>query len=124
MWKGSALWRDHQGSSWWRAIIAIYPSLHITSPHRARGRPPEHPLTFLFAGRLRGPVPEHAHVFPGRHRGARETVAGALGLTAAIGVVEVIGALVSNSLSLQGDAAHNFIDTTALGIALASLSML
>jgi len=63
-------------------------------------------------------------VFPGRHRGARETVAVALGITAAIGVVEVIGALVSNSLSLLGDAAHNFIDTTALGIALASLSML
>lgn len=69
-------------------------------------------------------MPEHPHVFPRRHRGARETVAIALIITAGIGVVEVLGALLSNSLSLLGDAAHNFIDTTALGIALASLSVL
>ncbi len=71
-----------------------------------------------------GSVPEHPHVFPQRHRGARETVAIALGITAAIGVVEVLGAFYSNSLSLLGDAVHNFVDTTALGIALASLSVL
>ena len=69
-------------------------------------------------------MPEHPHVFPQRHRGARETVAIALGITAGIGVVEVLGAFLSNSLSLLGDAVHNFIDTTALGIALASLSVL
>jgi cobalt-zinc-cadmium efflux system protein len=63
-------------------------------------------------------------VFPQRHWGARETVGIALGITAGIGVVEVLGALLSNSLSLLGDAVHNFIDTTALGIALASLSVL
>ena len=55
---------------------------------------------FLFVGQFRGPVPEHPHVFPQRRRGARKTVAVALGITAAIGVVEVIGALLSNSLSL------------------------
>lgn len=73
---------------------------------------------------MRGPVPEHPHVFPRRHRGAKETVAIALAITAGIGVVEVVGALLSNSLSLLGDAVHNFVDTTALAIALASLSVL
>ena len=68
-------------------------------------------------------MPEHPHVYTQRRRGARRTVAIALGITAAIGVVEVLGALFSNSLSLLGDAVHNFIDTTALGIALASLSV-
>jgi len=62
-------------------------------------------------------------VFPHRQRGARETLAVALGITAAIGVVEVLGALLSNSLALLGDAVHNFVDTTALAIALASLSV-
>ncbi len=68
-------------------------------------------------------MPEHPHVFPHRQRGARETLAVALGITAAIGVVEVLGALLSNSLALLGDAVHNFVDTTALAIALASLSV-
>ena len=62
-------------------------------------------------------------MFPHRQRGARETLAVALGITAAIGVVEVLGALLSNSLALLGDAVHNFVDTTALAIALASLSV-
>ncbi len=48
----------------------------------------------------------------------------ALGITAGIGVIEVLGALLSNSLALLGDAVHNFIDATALGIALTSLSVL
>lgn len=63
-------------------------------------------------------------MFPQRRRGARETVGIALGITAAIGVVEVLGALLSNSLALLGDAVHNFVDTTALAIALASLSVM
>lgn len=67
---------------------------------------------------------EHPHVFPQRHQGARRTVAIALGITLLMGFVEVAGGLLSNSLALQGDAAHMFMDSAALGIAFASLSFL
>lgn len=69
-------------------------------------------------------VGEHPHVFPSRHRGARRTIATALAITLVMGAVEVAGGLLSNSLSLQADAAHMFMDSAALSIALAGLALL
>lgn len=67
---------------------------------------------------------EHRHTFPERHHGARRTVGAALAITVVMGAVELAGGLLSNSLALQGDAAHMFMDAAALAIAFASLSYL
>ena len=66
---------------------------------------------------------EHSHGFPHRYRAARRTVAVALAITVVMGFVELAGGVLSNSLALQGDAAHMFVDTAALSIALAGLAL-
>ena len=47
----------------------------------------------------------------------------ALGIILAILVVEFIGGLLSNSLSLMGDAAHMLVDALALGLALFAINI-
>jgi cobalt-zinc-cadmium efflux system protein len=67
---------------------------------------------------------EHPHTSPRSHGAAKRTLGIAVAITLLMGLVEVAGGLWSNSLALQGDAAHMFMDTAALSIALASLSVL
>jgi cobalt-zinc-cadmium efflux system protein len=50
--------------------------------------------------------------------GSRRALAGALGLTSAVLVVEIAGALWTGSLALAADAGHMFADVGGLGLAL------
>lgn len=63
---------------------------------------------------------DHAH-----HQGANRTrLALAFGLTASVLVLEVITALLTDSLALLVDAAHMLTDTAGLGIALFAASLM
>ena len=56
----------------------------------------------------------HSHT----REASRRNLAIALGLTAGYMVVELIGGIMSNSLSLQADAGHMVPDAEAIGSAL------
>lgn len=62
---------------------------------------------------------EHSHAQVEAARGARRTVGAALAITLVMGIAEVVGGILSNSLALLGDAIHMFTDTLALGLAYA-----
>lgn len=62
---------------------------------------------------------DHGHAQAETARGARRTVGAGLTITFVMGVAEVAGGLLSNSLALLGDAVHMFTDTLALGLAYA-----
>jgi cobalt-zinc-cadmium efflux system protein len=63
----------------------------------------------------------HDHSHAHRVAGNEKRLLLALGLTATFMVVEVIGAILTNSLALLSDAAHMFTDVTALAISLAAV---
>ena len=64
---------------------------------------------------------DHSHSHAGAGPGNEKRLAGALVLTAAFLVAEVVGGVLTNSLALLSDAAHMFTDVTALAIALAAM---
>jgi len=69
----------------------------------------------------------HSHALPVRPTGDRRTwrrrLRGALVLTAAVLVVEVVGGIASRSLALLADSAHMFADIAALTLAYAAMSV-
>lgn len=60
----------------------------------------------------------HDHAHADAARGNRVRIAVALGITLVVLVVEVVGAFVSGSLALLGDAGHMSSDAIGLGVAL------
>ena len=62
---------------------------------------------------------DHSHAVP--VAGNEKRLLWALGLTATFMVVEIVGAILTNSLALLSDAAHMFTDVTALAISLAAV---
>jgi cobalt-zinc-cadmium efflux system protein len=69
----------------------------------------------------------HGHTHTHSHGSAaaanRRRLAIVLGLTASVLVVEVVGALLSGSLALLADAAHAFVDSAGLAIALTAATL-
>ena len=65
----------------------------------------------------------HGHDHAGGAAGNRRRLAVVLALTAGVLVVEVVGALVSGSLALLADAAHAFVDSAGLVIALVAATL-
>ena len=60
----------------------------------------------------------HAHSAAAGHR---QRLVAVFGLTLSILVIEVVGALLSNSLALLADAGHVFTDVFGIGFALAAI---
>jgi cobalt-zinc-cadmium efflux system protein len=65
----------------------------------------------------------HDHSHAVKVEGNEKRLWGALGLTAAFMVAEVVGGILTNSLALLSDAAHMFTDVTALAISLAAVKI-
>lgn len=63
----------------------------------------------------------HDHSHAVQIAGNEKRLLWALGLTATFMVVEIVGAILTNSLALLSDAAHMFTDVTALAISLAAV---
>ncbi|MEO5590179.1 MAG: cation transporter, partial [Gemmatimonadaceae bacterium] len=71
--------------------------------------------------RASGDGDNHDHGAPGHDHAAHASVRGlrlALGLTATLLVVEIIGGILSNSLALLADAGHMLTDVGALALSL------
>ena len=60
----------------------------------------------------------HSHSAAGRHS---RNLAGAMAITAAILVIELVAGLASNSLALLADVGHAFADVSGMGLSLAAV---
>src|SRR5689334_2533513 len=97
----------------------IITDMSAKTPARANGHPPADVLPSqdrTAAGRQGDSLSESPAIDRPAARPKRQPLAIALAITSVFLVVEVAGALLSNSLALLADAAHMLTDVAALGL--------